>query len=680
VSITIAPAARTSIEAADGRTDPLVVAWCVLVVDLIVVLVSYIAMWPRAPNKSAELAFFTTAFLLGPPLSAIAAPRLARSVTCSRFLPTVASALSLAALAFASISLVPILTVERPIFFGCGFLGALTLMAIEIVVRPKASGLMNTILVVVSFAGLLSLFDSRLSMESLSYGPYLGPALRTLHGGAPLVDTFSQYGLSFVLFAAIIWASDYSFQAIVGFVSAINIAMFLIFGLIALRMLGGRAIPFLMMAISVVAIVQNYPFDITYNPSVFGVRFLPLFMLAATLIISEYRGGWLQIVTIALCSIWSFETFAFGMILLGTFFLVTTLTSGGTVVRAISRAATAPMAFLLAQLVLSAIWLAVFHSLPRYGPYLELVRSYTDLTPGYWAMPIEPGFRAWLLHVVAYSSALGLCLLRATEVRSTSPRSRVALACVAALGILQFSYYAGRSTLPLLIAMSLPLLFLTVYVFHATARLVGDGIRSPTVITPLCCTMIVLAAVSGSAVAKLARPLDLSPTLPSGTFTASNDILLSACFQSAFHRCIPEFGRMARPTDLFADHVGGQFFEQAKQAYGAAKAFEATQGRVHALITDTSLLMFFQRSAPEWGLSNPINDGLSEWISSRAVDAALADVRDGDFLIIAKDPPLFPLSADTLILKALRSRHTLCPIDAAAYPSVEIARVTGGSC
>ena len=74
------------------------------------------------------------------------------------------------------------------------------------------------------FLLLLSLFDIHITLDTLSYDPYVGPAAAVLHGAIPFVDVFSQYGLNFLLFAAVLKVLPWSMFSTTLVVALLNVA------------------------------------------------------------------------------------------------------------------------------------------------------------------------------------------------------------------------------------------------------------------------------------------------------------------------------------------------------------------------------------------------------------------------------------------------------------------------
>jgi hypothetical protein len=62
------------------------------------------------------------------------------------------------------------------------------------------------------------------------------------------------------------------------------------------------------------------------------------------------------------------------------------------------------------------------------------------------------------------------------------------------------------------------------------------------------------------------------------------------------------------------------------------------------------------------------------------VSAAQQDLADGDYVLVARDPPLWPVSADVKLLDAIRSRFALCQDGGLAYPRIDVLRLSRAKC
>src|SRR2546427_6478504 len=96
----------------------------------------------------------------------------------------------------------------------------------------------------VGVALLLLLFDIHITLDTLSYNPYIGPAVAVLHGAVPLRDVFSQYGLNYLVFSALLALVDGAMFVATFVVAVLNIVYYLALFGIALSPPPPRFVPF----------------------------------------------------------------------------------------------------------------------------------------------------------------------------------------------------------------------------------------------------------------------------------------------------------------------------------------------------------------------------------------------------------------------------------------------------
>jgi hypothetical protein len=658
--------------------------WKIAFVNVSVVALAYLLIWPAAPNKPRELWFYVLVFVVAPVSGAIVGPALSERINLralSWLLPPGCAILAAFALLWSASSVV--LTIDAPGSFLTGFIAAWIAGALYLLLPQREGIAFRAIELVLTAAGVLALlllFDYRLRTPTISYGPYLGPAVNALHGGIPMLDTFSQYGMAYLVFALAIAWSGYSLAAVAALASAFNVAYFGTATFIAWKLASRRAVPFLFAVAGVVAAVGNYPFDINYAPSAWGMRFLPLFLLLAVLIATGRSKRLLLPLIVPIASLWSAESCFASVCLIAGYLFVESRRRGISLLGSAFRASAALAYVALPHLAASAVSLLWYGRLPDYRSYFELIWAYTG---DYWSASPEPGFRLWLFHIAAYTTVLAFAVSVRGPSESAKDKDTTALTCVSIVGVLQFTYFAGRSTTPQLVSVSLPLIILIVYAFANAAAALRLNPRSIPAASLFGATLFAAGLMAGSAGTKLARAIDPRPVLPLGTYESSNSHLLAACLQLHWSSCGIPIRRLVRPSQPSSeeDHVGGTEFRQAMEAYEAMTLLESQGARVHAFITETPTLYFYLRRRLPWGLSNPLNDGLSATITAKAVEAAKKDIKNGDYVLIGRANPLEPASADIKIVDAIRNKLTLCG-DALQrqYPSLMLLRVGNDPC
>jgi hypothetical protein len=643
--------------------------WAVSIVTILTVALIYLLVWPETDNKTGELWFYGLVFVVAPITGAVIGSILSETLISrysSYLLPPFCVVAAAAAVRFSTSYLT--LDNRRAFLWGC-LVGAVGGIWYLLRTEGIASRIVEFLLGVTGVFLLLLLFDSSLRLNAFNNGPYLGAAVNLLHGGRPMLDAFSQYGMAYVLYAAVIAESGYSLSALAAFISAVNIAYFGALCVVAWKITSSQAVPFIFVVAGVIAIVGNYPFDINYTPSVAGMRFLPLVLLLVLIATNAIRKRWLLFIVASIASLWSAESCLYSLILIAGYFFLEARRWGNSFVIAAARGSAALWYVGLPCLIATAACFLWYGQVPDYQAYFELVRGYAG---DYWTLSPERGFRLWIFHVGAYSCVLGYGIATAIWSGLDKRSNTTLLVCVAIIGVLQFSYFAGRSTAPALLCMSVPLIILVAYAFAASGSVLRHNQQSVGAMSVAAAALFVASLILGSAATKLSH-----------TPIPRNLTLLRACLQGNRDDCSAKMNRIALPSKPFTeeDETGGPYLEQAKQAYEAINRVERAGYRAYALIPNTPILYFYLRRRMPWGLSNPSNDGLSVTLTSRAKNSAENDVREGDFLMIAQDPPLWEGSADARILDGLRRKFTLCKESTQpAYSRIEVFIIHTSAC
>ena len=651
--------------------------WHIVVVDVALVLCAYFLIWPTTADKSREFLFYASAFAIAPIAGAVLGPKLFTSLA-SRFFSYLAPPFSALVAVLALDWSTPFLTPDnrKAFWWGCTMTWAAGIWHLMRTSRSTAR-VVEFVCAVAGFFILLLLFANPLRIDTGHNGPYLGPALNVLHGGRPMLDVFSQYGLAYLVYAVAILWSDYSIPAVVALVSAFNLTYFAAAAFIAWKLGSHRGIPVLFTVFGIVALVGYYPVDFNNTPAVGGMRFLPLFLLLAALIAESKWKSVLLFVLVPIASLWSLESCFYSLCLLAGYLFLESRRAQNPFAISIWRAAAALAYVVIPHAAVTAAWLAWYGELPNYPAYFQLLGAYvgTDgaVDPnGAWTLSPTPGFRLLLFHVAAYTSVLSVAVAASGRLGVEDTKNITALACVAIVGSLQLAYFTARSTIPLLVCVSLPLIILIVYIFETSTVAVRSHARSIAAWSVFCAVLFIVGLIGGSAWSRLSR-----------TPMTRNWHELIACFRHDWHDCLITIRQIERSSEPFnpAHLVPNPYVEQAKDAYAAIKRLEGNGSRVHALISETPMLYFYLRQPLPWGLSNPVNDGLSSILTARAMAAAEHDVKDGEYILIARDPPLWQISADTKILDALRKRFNLCrEVGQTSYLHIDVVRVSGSEC
>ncbi|MCW4114373.1 hypothetical protein NPA31_005275 [Aurantimonas sp. MSK8Z-1] len=548
-----------------------------------------------------------------------------------------------------------------------GFALIVGVALLRFVVPRPATCAAEIALLIGTAAILYGLIDRSWRMDTVAYGPYLGPAVDVAYGRVPFLETYSQYGSNFLLYVPVVRAFPTSLSALVVLTNAINILYFGLFCYVAATATRSALASFLV-AFGVVAFISAYPFDINYTPSVFGMRFLPLALLLASIV-----GRWPRPVHAALtliAAVWSIESLLYALVLNTAAGVYDRLAGRSLSVRLILISGAASSAVVIGQAVLclalaAAAYLAWFGSLPDLKPYLELVFVYADASRIEWLTDV--GDRSWITFVppTIYCAALATSVALAEN----DPRTARSLGSIAVVGLLCYSYFLLRSTIPLfyqVIAPSLVLLaWLLVYGMRRLVARLDLWLASASVFASAG-----LFAFLG-ATAYYMVFVQPAPYSNPGQWEGSRTMLAPFCVQAG--DCVPHLPQV-RDAAPFSDQDSFSSSDRdiARQAYHAIVATEASGSRAFAFINDAPALYHaLQRPIPFDG-SNPINDQYSETLLGRSLDALSHGVAAGDVIVAPNEDEPKPYRP---LLEKLLSRFCGEPAHDPDLPLIRIFRL-----
>ena len=408
----------------------------------------------------------------------------------------------------------------------------------------------------------------------------------------------------------------------------------------------------------------------SYTPSVFAMRFLPPVLLVASLVRIPVSRSITPASCAAtlLCALWSFEAFLWGFLIYFTWLVVRSIGERRPIAGTIRDVAGVLLLVLGPHLVFVLIYLAMFHSPPRYDIYFELV--FVHLAGSYWLMLVEVGVRAWILFGFVYGSALAYVGYKALS-GSADMRRLAVIAALAVLGVLQFYYYVGRSATPLLVFISLPMMILVLtacdWAIDALATRANSGL--PILAAPVLAAALALFVFMGGVFAdRMFEPIsrDLqTATLLRVCLPGGDPTLCSARRMLGLIK-----GDDVAKGDYPPTKSGGSLsytHSENKAEFTLVQRYARESGRRVLLFgTDPVPVIFHspkdvvsQIVYPPHaiGIVYPSVDGLSPTLSARAI-ASLDGLRAGD-IVIRGSLPIYDL--DQKALQVIESRWTLCP-------------------
>ena len=141
------------------------------------------------------------------------------------------------------------------------------------------------------------------------------------HGGWPLVDVFCQYGLSFLAYSPLGTVLPFNYAAAALVTNLIDIAMLLVALAIIHTLVGHCKFALPVSAILLVVVWLSFPYNASYTPSVFGVRWIPTWVLCWLLVRDttprDFSARLWTLLLLNVAAIWSLETHLVAVVVFG---------------------------------------------------------------------------------------------------------------------------------------------------------------------------------------------------------------------------------------------------------------------------------------------------------------------------------------------------------------------------
>jgi hypothetical protein len=312
------------------------------------------------------------------------------------------------------------------------------------------------------------------SFEPAHYSAYLGSLNLLRHGGWPFIDVFCQYGFAFLAYLPLgyLLPLNYAGAAIVTYI--FNIAMLLVALGIVYRLVGECKVALPVASTLLIVVWLSLPYNVDVTPSVFGVRWLPTWMLALLLVPNVSAGHvvgsqlW-QVLALNLCAAWSCEAHVVGVVIFGLHRALASRLTGAGRWRAVAGGLTALPLSLIGPAFFVVATLVARRQMPSYGVYLEFFQSYAsgELYPWLLLAKTTLVTNIWLLFAFVYATIMFLALVSFMLGRSVlmPPGLLIGLSVLAITGIAQGVYLVGRSTQPVLAFVALPLYTILIVLF-----------------------------------------------------------------------------------------------------------------------------------------------------------------------------------------------------------------------
>lgn len=533
-------------------------------------------------------------------------------------------------------------------------------------VSPRRAAFFHKSGLAIVIAGMaIFYFDFGLPADPMHYLTNASPGMRLLHGGIPLVDTFSQYGPGpMMATSAVFIGLPPTLGSASILVQCFNLLFFVVL-LVGLSRLTSAPVASAILGSAIISVLlgcwgSGYS-NLAGAPSNMGFRYLwpAMMVLAISVLPSSRTWSALTAAVSAIAAIWSIETLAATVLIHLSFMLVARIAQRKprVLLTEVPVALLPPAAALLAFTVLIGLWSGRVPDFETYLRFLSVYNAFSD----YWAIIAVNTFWGWV-PVLIVLSLVGslvwkLLLARTTGFGDKADRDLLyGYLPMMVLAAFITLYYLGRSVDNVLLLALLPLSCLVIpsYLNATTGwrswRLstwTGFGLITVSIIWGLACGYVYL----------------YRPQSP---------------YHMAFHECrygghcsVPELGltlgrafEKSEPPIETISYIGPEGKRMIDEAVSLirshfkdkkASVFLGTlQGR--SLATDLALLQVGKSS--RWPISYTFTDELIPQLAER-IAAAPIELRDGDPVIIRRDEnALGPLERE--ILRRLRDRTRLC--------------------
>ncbi|MBT6618829.1 MAG: hypothetical protein HOB41_02995 [Gemmatimonadetes bacterium] len=324
----------------------------------------------------------------------------------------------------------------------------------------------------VPFVIFLLVFDLTYLFEAHHYNFFLGPVNDVLRGKSLLVDINCQYGVGVIYFLALFFELSPIPLNYQGFALLLNTLLVLQYALIYLLM--RRVLDSQLFAIVALLLILNANYnnhEYIALPSTGPLRFgITYALLAFFLFRSRFAPQpWVQMVIyglVGLSSLWSFESFAYTLTAYLCAELYTLFCAPNDLRRKLHHLLPiigGPTAAIAGGHLLLALFTYLrAGAWPDWSHYLEYLSLYS--TDEFGTLTIE-AWRAWALFIAVYFLSLLLLLTRAFYTPRTDVTPLAFIAGLTGAGIVQFTYFLGRSHPNNLYHICIPLIFVAAYWF-----------------------------------------------------------------------------------------------------------------------------------------------------------------------------------------------------------------------
>lgn len=518
--------------------------------------------------------------------------------------------------------------------------------------------------------------------DSIIYhlGAYLGPTGANLAGGIPMVDVHGQYGLSYLVFSLVfkffLPVSVFS----IGLVAQTLDILQQVILLLIVREASGKRLQWTVLSIITILFINLFVVSARFGlPSVGGFRFLPplIFIYALTRLKQEARTFSIFSVISFLCScFWSLETFFF------TFFTYVLFIFSQNIflekrtckIRRLCLNILTLLGIFLSAVSLFSIGIYLVSGfLPDIRPIWEIVilshvrgitgrPAETGFDPG-WSTPVDSHYAVWVIFFIVYFLILCYVLRLFIDLRRPA-FSRPTLVYIylplATLGILELTYFVGRSDWQNLVSASYPfstlLMILTIQVLKNMNSVPSRKFPFQLAIP----TFVILFFVNFFAIGALSFENDYRKSI--------NYSVINLVYKQGFKGLIrtldtginTPLASMPEKTHIYSP----------RETYDMIVKWSPQEKRILLLIDDFAapLALLYAGKTQKYPISNWINDLQSPTLVRKIYDFE-PSLKQGEKVYIPSKKSDFH-EKDLPILKKVLQAYDLCPVDKGSYVRV----------
>jgi hypothetical protein len=390
------------------------------------------------------------------------------------------------------------------ILYAALVLGLVALLLLRLK-TPSPLPLLSSVVIdcAVLIAAALIVFDLGYVTDIHHYNFVLGPVNDVLRGKALLVDINSQYGVGIIYFLALCFkllTIPLNYQSFSFLLSTLLVLQYSLVYLVMRRMFTSQ---FFAVAALLLIIAANYCSQLEATlPSTGPLRFGLTYVLFALFVLRIRSGSrtWLQIALYALVglsSVWSFESFTYTLTAYLCTELYTLLWNPSELKHKIhhllSLVGGPAVAIAIGHLLLALFTFSRADAWPDWSHYFDYIALYSVHEFG--SQKIE-AWHPWALYIAVYFLSFILLLYKALFTPSANATSFAVIAGLTGFGIVQFTYFLGRSHPNNLYHICIPLIIIVAYWFlylHRSSDHIPRGFTA-SITYCLCTAVFVLLA------------------------------------------------------------------------------------------------------------------------------------------------------------------------------------------